>query len=48
MTNFDWMQHVCYEPPPLRRRSWRPHLFWVLAGMAIASGALVALSGLVP
>jgi hypothetical protein len=40
---YPWESHTIYEPPPLRRRA-RPHLFLILAALAVVTGALVAVS----
>lgn len=48
--SFEWMNATIYEPAPLpfaygRSRSWRLYLALVFAVLAVATGALIALSG---
>lgn len=45
MTDYPWMQNVCFEPAPIRRRSNRAlHIALTLCVIAIATGALLALN----
>lgn len=42
MTEYPWMQNICYEPAPLRR-SRRLSPLLILAALAMVCGALIAL-----
>jgi hypothetical protein len=40
---YPWEANTLYEPAPIKRSTWRVHPYLWLAGIAIASGALIAL-----
>jgi hypothetical protein len=43
---YPWEANTLYEPAPIKRRTWRMHPVLWLVGIAIASGALIAMGQL--